>query len=173
MWFRVAKAGSRTIHHFSRQYYSSYYYGAPIHYIPFLYIKYFKFTFVRHPIKRLISAWNNKVVNSNLYSFEREQLKRLQDFNEFVSWLGTIDLDRCDEHLRRQTALVPVEDLHFIGKLENFEEDIKAVLEKLDIENYDIKPRHRGEYSSFVNLNSHVEQKIYELYKGDFRTFKY
>ena len=94
IWFRVPKVCTRTILYGlidsgvkldAEHPYEVYY---PINKMS----DYFKFTFVRNPWDRLVSAYKNKVVESNLYDLP-DAVRR--DFSKFVSYVETLDLRHC------------------------------------------------------------------------------
>ncbi len=108
----------------------------------------FKFAFVRHPLDRIASAFQNKFVteryNSEQWEHTLPVLKAVLGgnarpildsitFEQFVSYLvGTRDPD-LDKHWRSQhTFLAPGIDFH-LGHVENFDADFRSFAEQLGL----------------------------------------
>ena len=68
----------------------------------------------------------------------------MKDLDYFINWVKTLDIENCDEHLRSQLALVDVDNMDFIGKFENFEEDFQFVLNRLNIKDYKMEFLNQG-----------------------------
>lgn len=71
LWFRVAKAASRTInkHLFEKSPTEKYIYSSEVGYIPATFNNFTKFAFVRNPVERFLSSWQNKVIDQNYFNF--------------------------------------------------------------------------------------------------------
>jgi hypothetical protein len=113
-----------------------------------------RFTFVRNPYDRLVSCWANKFLDKPLvkrkmftegeFSIERylaakkdidtplpEGPDKTLSFSDFVTYATAIAERRVDYHMQRQSDLlrVPGVPVDFIGKVENFSNDIVRVLD--------------------------------------------
>jgi len=60
-------------------------------------------------------------LGAELFGLKESETEKLQDFDEFVRWLGYQNLDSGEVHIRKQTALIPVEEMDFIGTLQTLE----------------------------------------------------
>lgn len=98
---------------------------------------YFKFSFVRNPWGRVVSAWRDKICNAHLVGqlaiLSRFQgLKAYMPFDAFVDWLMTEEgSDACaDRHWMSQHRLLSGADgnlaCDFIGRLENLNADFST-----------------------------------------------
>lgn len=138
-WFRVAKVATRTI--FSHLNESGATLDADhamnVRYPLAEYESYFKFAFIRNPWDRLVSCWKDKVVNYDYFEFGDEAREALLEFPAFVRHLRSLDLDHCDQHLRRQCRLIDLNMLDFIGRVENFSYDFNWVCRKLSLPAYE------------------------------------
>ena len=176
LWFRVAKAGTRTIlDHLERQ-------GVPldighasfIHYSPRLFADYFKFAFVRNPWDRLVSCHANKVVadGGKLFGFSAEQNQRMQSFENFVDFVAGLDLRTCDRHLRLQTALIDLNNVDYLGRMENFADDFRQVCERVGIPGADIVARNVGQHAPYQShYTDALRDKVAGLYRKDIQVF--
>lgn len=134
----------------------------------------FIFTFVRNPFTRLVSAYFHGLrKGEHNYNFE-----------EYIKKSNGKGL-----HLRPQTVYInsnnKEKSISYIGKYENFETDLKFVLNKLDIKNYKIPHDNRNPiYDKHPNLNQEKYYKYFyteewmkdwvrERYKDDFKQFNY
>jgi len=131
---------------------------------------YFKFTFVRHPLRRLVSAYLDKVVNAKRPAHElilRGQANagcspstrrrwwqkppidaaRSLTFREFVRALQAADPESLDIHFRAQHRLLRGLRFDFVGKLENLPQDFSAVQQRLQ-NTAPLVWRHITEYSA-------------------------
>lgn len=158
VWFRVAKVGTRTIfRHLERC-------GVPliaahawnVRYPPAGLPDHFKFAFVRNPWDRLVSCWIDKVVTSNHFGFDEPTLERMQVFEQFVDHVAGLDLDTCDPHVRRQSRLIDLNALDFLGRHERFEHDMELVFGRLGL------PFERG-----VRENASADRRPYSCYYDD------
>ena len=172
LWFRTYKVASRTIDDMLKTNCEdgSYIYGSDMAYLPNMFKDYFKFSFVRNPESRFISAWKDKVLRQNYFHFSNKEYEKMKDLNYFINWVKTLDIENCDEHLRSQLALVDVDNMDFIGKFENFEEDFQFVLDRLNIKNYKMEFLNQGIKKEF-ELTDVQREEIHKIYKKDFEHF--
>lgn len=171
VWFRVTKVGSRTIKsHFERHAGSDFVYSSPAPYLPWMYRNFYKFTFVREPLDRFVSCWRNKVIQENYFHFPDETWEEMKDISKFISWVETLDVHNCDEHLRLQSEVIDVPNMDFIGRFENFSEDFKTVLEAIGMDPSGIEHRNK---SGTVDpgLDAEDMKRIKNIYREDFENF--
>ncbi len=173
VWFRVAKVGTRTISKILRD--NSVPYSAKGMRLPFKpkkYQQHFKFAFVRNPWARVVSCYFNKVVTQVHRPFSECFDK---DFDFFVDFIAKKDLKKADIHIRLQTRLFPADEVNFIGRLENFSEDLQKVFHIIGVpcpETIPHKNRSRHKhYSSYYN--ERTKQIIADKYKADIDAFGY
>jgi len=177
LWFRNAKVGTRTIleilddmgleliaEHALECYYSPQYYK-----------EYFKFGFVRNPYDRLVSGWYNKVVNKNVFGFENNIWEELKNFDLFVDLVSGWDLDTCNVHFRRQCRLIDLNDVDYIGRLENFEKDLSEIFKILGLSMVKIPHRNKsvGKLPYQEYFTNATQQKFEKLYRKDLQLFGY
>ena len=137
---------------------------------------YFKFTFVRNPWIRVVSAYLEKFRNPNGFTYKpakvmNESVKNMKthiDGDGIISFDGFVDIlyqkqkvsyGKFDIHWLPQYVMndMFVKNFDYIGKLENFENDFDKILKELDIK---IKPKYK------IGSNSHQFQKFYKFYEN-------
>ncbi len=178
MWFRVAKVATRTIYEMLKQ--SGVHLDAdhPYHcyYAKNVYKDYFKFSFVRNPYDRLVSCYKNKVLEYNYFKLSDEVWEEMkQDFGKFVDFVDKQNIENCDVHLRLQARLIDLNEMDFIGRMENFDNDIRYVFDKLAIPYKEIMRKNvskdKTSYREFYN--EELKQKVAEIYAKDLNIFCY
>jgi hypothetical protein len=149
---------------------------------------FFIFTFVRHPLKRVVSAYGDKIVSTeNRRRKKKEILKILGkdpdnietpvSFDEFVSAIISQKPNRLNPHWRPQFYnLFPnIVKYDYIGTVENINEGINIIKLKLGLPDYPLNKQN--EKSRFVNyhevLTPRNRLKLAKLYAKDFKTFGY
>ncbi len=172
LWFRTYKVASRTVNQTLKQTSKEdkYIYGSQIAYLSFLHDKYFKFSFVRNPESRLISAWSNKVIEQNYFDFDEVEHEKMKDLNHFISWVESLDIDNCDEHLKSQCSSIDLNNIDFLGRFENFSNDFRFVLNRLGIDNSEIKHLNKSRRTE-ISLSKSQQLRIYYIYEKDFQIF--
>lgn len=125
--------------------------------------EYFKFTFVRNPWERLVSAFYSKFVKlspekqpnfvrhviENIYSYENAlaDYKKSISFKQFVEYLARTDDQNLNEHWKPQASFLSNVEFTFIGRMEKFPEDMKYLLEELNIpDEYSLENRNKTKY---------------------------
>lgn len=136
--------------------------------------KYFKFTFVRNPWDRVVSAYiyNLKMSDTNSSQHDREKIKGygIDGFNEYV----LNDLQNTQSRFFLPCShWIKGYNYDFIGKLENFQNDMMFVCNKMRIDYIDthLNTTNRDSYTQYYNEES--KEKIKELYKDDIEMFHY
>jgi|GEM_PF-1047055 hypothetical protein len=173
VWYRVGKVGTRTILDVFNQANVALSAEHPydIYYPVNVYKEYFKFAFVRNPWDRLVSHWQNKVVDRNLYASNIELLN-FENYIGFVS--SNINLEYGNGHLRLQCKLIDLNHIDFLGRFETFEEDLEEVMDIIGIEGIIKKKnvsKRKKDYREYYTAST--KDKVAELYKRDISIFKY
>ena len=132
VWFRVAKVGTRTILGYLDEHSVPVDVGrARTRYPTELFADYVKFAFVRHPVDRFISAWQDKVVEANYFEFDAGTHAEMQSLAAFAEWAASQDLGdirEVDQHIALQSRLVDLSQVDHLGRLETFDADFARVL---------------------------------------------
>ena len=147
---------------------------------------FFRFAIVRNPYSRVVSAWKNKVVPcepgaERLYLEIKGRLpdmhaKELIAFDEFVSYLGKIDLRASDPHWRRQVDHLFLDALSFslVGKME----DMSGAMERFQQHLGLAEPLMTGKKNvsapvGLATYDQNLADKVYSLYREDFERLGY
>ncbi len=176
IWYRVAKTGTRTIFDALRsggvRFLSEN--GVFQHYRPAAMHGYFKFAFVRDPVDRFLSCWRDRVLDRNHFGFGSEELVKMRKLAEFVGFAESTDVDRCDVHLRAQCRLIDLGNVDFIGRMERFEEDLRLVLDKLNLRGVRIPWRNASSRDrSGEVIDPALRRRIEKIYERDLRILGY
>lgn len=135
----------------------------------------FIFTFVRNPFTRIASAF--------LHGVRDGQYKN--DFTWFLNNSNNKDLWLLPQTYYVNSGKTETKQISYIGKYENFENDLNKVLTKLNMLDTKIPHDNRNPiYDKLPNLNQEKYYKEYyteewmkdwvrERYKDDFKQFNY
>jgi hypothetical protein len=175
LWYRNAKVATRSIlGHLSDNNIELSINGSALIYSPQHYCDYFKFAFVRNPFDRLVSAWANKVVDCNYFGFTPRQQAKYQDFDKFLEFVETLDLRKCDVHLRRQVNLIDLSNIDFLGRLENFSKDFDQICDELKLPHMQRQANQSSRASDYKRYYSESTMaKAASLYFADLNIFGY
>ena len=179
VWYRVAKVATRTVrHHFaSHDIALDVDHAMRIRYPTETFGDYFKFAFVRDPLDRFISAWQDKVVNMNYYKFPAATHREMQRVEAFARWTAEQDLSAVpgtDQHLALQSRLIDLSQVDFVGRLESFDRDFAEVCERIGAPAVPTAPQnqtapggHRREVSD------ELRELVATMYRRDHQIFGY
>jgi hypothetical protein len=146
----------------------------------------FKFTFVRHPLARLVSAYLDKVVPAKATAARLIRCYQIQDpnaawwqrllarvridaqrsltFRELVKQLACERPEELDEHFRPQSLLLGGLPLDFVGRVERIDEDFAFVQRRLDT---NVPLAHKKRQSYTVAAGDFVADWPAEAFRGD------
>jgi hypothetical protein len=179
VWFRVAKVGTRSIlGHFAQNSVEvEVNHAMRMRYPTALFADYFKFAFVRHPLTRFVSAWRNKVVDTNYFGFDDPTLARMQRIEEFARWVcdqDLADLATADHHLALQTRLVDLSQVDFLGRLETFDADFAAVCERIGVPVTEVDRRNQSTpRAGESDPSPELRDLLADVYRRDYQVFGY
>ncbi|ELT90323.1 hypothetical protein CAPTEDRAFT_133491, partial [Capitella teleta] len=165
---------------------------------------YFKFMFVREPLERLLSAYKNKfTLRYNTYFHERYGVRIIQrfrknatahaltkgndvTFGEFIQYIldpNTVREGPYNAHWRQYHKLCQPCHVQydFIGHFDSLDADIRAVLERLQVNDLvDIpkKPTSRESTAhaltrSYADISSDDIRALWQIYSIDYKMFGY
>ena len=172
LWYRNYKVASRTIDHILREQEGKhgYIYSSQVGYLAKRYQKWFKFAFVRDPEERFVSGWKNLVLDRNYYKFSVEEHEKMKSLDHYIEWAEKFDKESCDEHLRSQYSLIDLENVDFIGKMEEFDRDFSYVAKEVGFE-YKPIPKKNVSMSSPQKISQEQKKKIKAMYLKDYQQF--
>lgn len=151
-------------------------------YLPYeKYYDYFKFTFVRNPYDRLLSTFldkTKKVINT---PWEIKYFAKFKDytFEQFVEYLyKNVNLsdNNVNRHIRTQMSLAnDANDLNFVGKIENFQNDINYLSHIIGIPSIKLlENKNKTDHDHYsTHYSSGMKKMVYEMYFEDFVKFGY
>lgn len=146
-----------------------------------------RFTFVRNPYTRVISAWKNKVVlcepgYEKVYlqikgALPPIQRKSLITFREFIEYISTqCDLRTCNPHWRLQTEHLFLSSLNFsfIGKIEQMSDGLRRFEQHLGLSDAFVGgAKNVSHVSAGSEYDKFLADRVYSLYQSDFEAFGY
>ncbi len=154
-----------------------------------LFDRYYKFTIVRNPYHRLLSAFLDKVASGNIKKFScipGYKSSEQSSFEDFVTWLDRDNHTEFNHHWAPQESLLLIspEKFNRIGKVESYSKDMSSIFDDLGIL-YDNKALFekifptitKPDYRSAELAKNYYSEKslktVYRLYEKDFDLFKY
>jgi len=149
----------------------------------------FRFSFVRNPYKRLVSGYKDKILGLNnpkkSYSFLKRinwHSDQLPSFDEFIQVICKQPDDAMDWHWMPQSRLLMPDIIQydFFGKLENFHDDMKSVLLKMNVSPEKIDDilsvflnKTTEKKGNTVQISEKTAEMIASKYSRDFELFEY
>jgi len=147
--------------------------------------KFFKFTFVRNPYDRLVSAWSFfisclKSINNDV-NFETFVYRIVRgEFKLLTKDKSSEDFINIEWHILPQTVHIYDESgnllVDFVGHLENFQSDLNKVCEKLKIRYFDVEKirENSSNHSDYKDYYTpELKRMVYEHFKNDFKLLGY
>jgi hypothetical protein len=144
-----------------------------------------KFTFVRSPYTRVLSAYNDKIENQ-LGKNNNNYIIKSDSFGEFLDTLAEGNL-YLNKHWVPQTELLafPPQKFDYIGKVENYRKDFLRISEYFDLQQSidvsDTLDKNSGRDNHRTGSDQQLREyyddekidKVNRLYKSDFDAFNY
>lgn len=140
--------------------------------------EYFTFTFVRHPLSRFLSFYNNWVVDPPhdgvINHYGRFGLYKNMSLEECVKIFVDIeDYSLLEDHtipMHRTVFRGSTSRAKFIGKLENFRTDFNFVQHACGIK---MSVPHKNKRSNTLECNGTIKHLIWQYYEKDYELFGY
>jgi hypothetical protein len=180
VWFRVAKVGTRSIFNYLKEHdiTTEMYNASRTPFPTVAFADYFKFGFVRHPLDRFISAWQDKVHRQNHFRFDEETLERMKTIENFAQWVAgqdLRDLRSTDRHIALQSRLVGLGEIDFLGRMESFDADFASVCNHLGLPAVSPERRNQSTARGVTRDNASDELRsiVEEKYRLDYQIFGY
>ena len=200
VWYRIAKTGTRTLHHMLSESVEDYVYvvsktatqrqkeavaslvrsGA------------FSFSCVRNPWERLVSAWYDKFKRVREgENYLRRRLRRCDmldsntpaqtiidaDFPFFVARLEDSELFKRDPHFKPQSRLLPAHGLTYLARFDHYESDVVEILKRLNLPYPSPLPHKNATRGRVRDFRSYFTPKaratVATLYATDIDQFGY
>ncbi len=180
MWFRNAKVGTRTILGFldEQQVDERLLVLSRTQYPTAAFVDYFKFGFVRHPLDRFISAWQDKVHQQNHFRFAPAEWERMKTIEHFAAWVAEQDLRdlaTTDRHILLQSRLLDLSQVDYLGRMETFGTDFSTVCSAIGL-HWSEPARQNQSRSQGVsrdNASRELQSIVEEKYRRDYQVFGY
>lgn len=150
---------------------------------------YYKFTVVRNPWDRLISAWKNKIVEKPIAKNMDQFRQYKHDFASFVHGVAKTNVNLptsmgpitesnshlfSDRHIKSQYTMIPVDVDIDVYKTENIHNDIKRICTAIKYPIKELPHLNKSNHSDRHDYYNDTTRAIVEdVYQKDIETFKY
>lgn len=144
--------------------------------------RFYKFTFVRNPFKRLVSCFEDKCIqhpDDPCWDGFYYNLYRVQDFGRFIRRVYLIPDSMSESHVTGQYRLIYDKKgnclVDFVGKVENIKEEYEPIRQRFGF----LPLPHSNRAASLTGKNwmdyytPFTAWLVYRKYKKDFITFGY
>jgi len=139
------------------------------------YKNYYKFSFVRNPYDKMVSEFKWYTDQSNKWNSPhcREYYKGL-DFKTFVSQFITLHLGDPYHQCSQYSILNPLEQINFIGRFENLQQDFNVVCDKIGIPQQQLPHKNKNKHKNYTEYyDDETKQIVSEIYAKDIEYFGY
>ena len=142
---------------------------------------YYKFTFVRNPWDRLLSAYlflKEGGLHKNDANWSEKELSGLSNFDEFVkNWVNKINIEK-GIHFKPQYKFITINGkiaVDDVYKVENINLDFEKICGKLNVQNrLQFLNKTKSKTKNYRNYYNDETKKIVEkVYKKDIKLFNY
>lgn len=153
----------------------------------------YRFSFVRHPVTRALSAFNNLFAHQQNKARWRHYpyLGRTglrfgeaseANFDRYIAYVREVMGESamfCDNHIRTQSINLGVGHISYnrIGKIENYDADLQQILEEGGIADIAGPGKtgklNRGQSGGFLSPTNAQLREIYAIYEEDYQRFAY
>jgi hypothetical protein len=145
--------------------------------------RFFKFTIVRHPVSRVFSFYNfikARFGKDHVNDLDPAQVKiynALSDLS-FSEWIESGAWETVSSLRKNQVDYITNSEgkiiMDFTGRIENLENDFKAILDKLNLKEIELgKLNVIQSESSNMELTNAAKEILHDFYKVDFAKLKY
>lgn len=143
-------------------------------------VNYFKFTIVRNPWDRLVSAFHflkKGGFNEEDKDWARSELEQFNNFDEFVKgWLNKENIWKWP-HFRPQYHYIIEKkekvQMDFVGFLENIDEDFQYITRRLGVDS-PLENANKGKHDDYRSYYNEVTMRIVsEVYDTDIKLLGY
>jgi len=143
--------------------------------------EYFKFSFVRNPWDRVVSAFyylNTSELNPNILSFRIKYIDKYNmNFKKFVKDFMNEESIKLSQHLLPQHLFVFKENtpnIDFIGKFENIQEDFNKICDIIGIDKTYLSNDNKSDHDSYKDYyDEETKSIIAKIYEKDINYFNY
>jgi len=136
---------------------------------PCIFEKSFKFTFVRNPWARLVSAYHYGAL-TNARSFD-QFVKNINEYVNIKKTLKTVHVLNCLDWISDDKGNVLVD---FIGKIENLQEDFNVVCDKIGIPQQQLPHKNKSNHKHYTEYyDDETREIVAEKYANDIEYFNY
>jgi chondroitin 4-sulfotransferase 11 len=162
LWFRNAKCATRSVLAYLYKHTDVDLDDYRVKYKPKLWAQHFKFTIVRNPWARLVSCYQDKVIRQKPDYLQarngkrgislRWQLNHVKpSFKEFIKIITKDENIHKDDHWDTYHNRVVFEDVDFIGRIENMQEDFNTICDEIGIPQLELEHRNKTQHDYYVD----------------------
>jgi len=142
--------------------------------------EYFRFAFVRNPFGRLVSNYLHKIQGKTREEIRSSYIRHLDfhegmTFEEFALQVCELPDEKCDRHYRSMYTSIDLDNVDFIGRLENMGPDFLYVVNRITGQDNARMSRlnTQGRYDYREFYSDSLERKVADRYERDLQLFGY
>jgi len=174
-WYLVPKTGSRSILHILRMSTSAVLKQKEESETDYV----FSFSIVRNPWERLLSTWKDKIQTQWSDKFpEKSRRWRIHAFKQYkdkgFGFFVKNVITSSNEHVELQSNLIDLNNIDFIGRFENLQQDFDIICDKIGILRQELSHKNKTNHEHYTEYyNDETREIVAEKYAKDIEYFNY